>query len=610
MASLLAVLVAGCGGGGGGGGGDAAPTPGTLGVSLTDAPACGYDAVNVTVVKVRVHQSSSASDTDAGWTDITLSPARKINLLGLNNGALEALGETPLAAGHYTQLRLVLDANTAVPPANSVVLSGTTAEIAIVTPSAVQSGIKLVHQFDVASGKRVDLLLDFDACKSVVKRGNSGTYALKPVIKVIPFEKNGIDGFVDTALLDKNVMVTAQQNGVIVQSTAPKADGEFFLARLAPGNYDVVLTANDHATAVIAAVPVASATSVVTLSSSGTPITLPGSVMHSVSGTATLNPASSTQATYVAAKQTFGTAPVVTVKFVAADDSTATLGDYTLDLPIGAPMFGQYTTGWVPNDLVAKSDVAGKYSIEASATGYQTQSVTEDITLGNVTQVLIPIGLSPSGLGGAGNFAILTKAGITNVPTSAITGNIGTSPISGSAIGVPCAEVTGTIYSVDAAGPSCKVTDATLLTTAVGDMETAYTDAAGRPAGVGSFLNVGAGTVAGQTLVPGTYTWGSNVTITTDLTLNGGANDVWIFQVTGTLDMSSNMNVILTGGAQAKNIFWQVADVVTLGSGSHFEGIILAQKNIAMQTGASINGRLLAQTAVTLQSDTVTQPAP
>jgi len=609
MASVLALLVAGCGGGGGGGG-DAAPAPGTgtLGVSLTDAPACGFDAVNVTVVKVRAHQSSSASDTDAGWTDITLSPARKINLLGLTNGVLDNLGETPLAAGHYTQLRLVLDPNTAVGLANSVVPTGGV-ETALVTPSAVQSGIKLINQFDVASGQRVDLVLDFDACKSVVKRGN-GTYALKPVIKVVPFVLNGIDGFVDTALLGSGVIVTAQQGGVIIQSTAPNAKtGEFFLGRLAVGNYDVVVTADGHATAVVAAVPVAGTTSVVTLGSNIAPIALPVSATHIVSGTASLNPASSTETTYVAAKQTFGTAPIVTVKYVAADDSTTTLGAYTLTLPVGAPLFGQYSAT-LPLTLAAQAAVAGKYDIEVSATGYQTQSVAKDISAADATQVLVPIGLLPSKLGAAGNFAILTKAGITDVPTSAITGDIGTSPISGSAIGVTCAEVTGKVYSADAAGPSCRLTDATLLTTAVANMETAYTDIAGRAAGVGANLNVGGGTVAGLTLAPGTYTWGSNVTITTDLTLNGGANDVWIFQITGTLDMSTNKKLILTGGAQAKNIFWQVADVVTLGAGSHFEGIVLAQKNIAMLTGASINGRLLAQTAVALQSNTVTQPAP
>ncbi len=387
MASLFAVLVAGCGGGGGGG--DAAPTPGTLGVSLTDAPACGYDAVNVTVVKVRVHQSSSASDTDAGWTDITLNPARKINLLSLTNGVLNNLGETPLTAGHYTQLRLVLDPNTAVGLTNSVVPSGGV-ETALVTPSAVQSGIKLINEFDVASGQRVDLVLDFDACRSIVKRGN-GTYALKPVIKVIPFVLNGIDGFVDTALLGSTVMVTAQQNGVIVQSTAPNAQtGEFFLGRLAPGNYDVVLTANGRATAVIATVPVASSTSVVILSNTATPITLPLSATHIVSGTAILSPTSSTEVAYAAAKQTFGTAPIVTVKFVAADDSAS--GAYTLTLPIGAPMLGQYATGTLPIALVAQAAVAAKYTVEASATGYQTQSVSKDLAAADATQnfTLVP----------------------------------------------------------------------------------------------------------------------------------------------------------------------------------------------------------------------------
>src|SRR5437870_5366495 len=190
---------------------------------MTDAPACGFDAVNVTVSKVRVHQSDNASENAAGWTDITLNPPRKINLLDLNdptqpNRALESLGETPLEAGHYTQLRLVLVPNSGGPPfANSIVLSAQpNNEIPLDTPSAVQSGIKLIHQFTVGSGQRVDLLLDFDACKSIVQTGN-GTYKLKPVIKVIPFVLNGIDGFVDKTL--PNVSVSAQVNGEIVRAT-------------------------------------------------------------------------------------------------------------------------------------------------------------------------------------------------------------------------------------------------------------------------------------------------------------------------------------------------------------------------------------------------------
>src|SRR6185295_16165670 len=186
-----------------------------------------FDEVNVTVSKVRVHQSSSADDKAAGWTDITLDPPRKINLLDLNDPtqapkfALESLGETSLAAGHYTQLRLVLIPNSGGPPfANSVVLSGPppSAETPLDTPSAVQSGIKLIHQFNVGSGERVDLLLDFDACKSIVQTGN-GKYKLKPVIKIIPFVLNGIEGFVDKNLLASNVIVSAQvNNGEIVRA--------------------------------------------------------------------------------------------------------------------------------------------------------------------------------------------------------------------------------------------------------------------------------------------------------------------------------------------------------------------------------------------------------
>ncbi|WP_296160331.1 DUF4382 domain-containing protein [Rhodoferax sp.] len=381
--SVLAALVAGCGGGGG------ASAPGTLGVSLTDAPACGFDEVNVTVNKVRVHQSSTASESEGGWTDITLNPARKINLLDLNNGVLEPLGETPLAAGHYTQLRLVLDRNTSNALANSVVPTGGV-ETALVTPSAVQSGIKLVNEFDVVSGQRVDLVMDFDACKSIVKRAN-GDYALKPVIKVVPFVLNGINGFIDPAMLGSGVMVTAQQNGVVVQTTAPNmSTGEFFLARLPAGSYDVVLTANGRSTAVIAGVLVETETSIVPLSTTDTRITMPTSLMGTVSGTAVLTPVSTTEMAYVAAKQTFGAAPTVTVKSVAADDLNG--GAYSLSLPIGEPMLGQFGSGILPIALAMQVGMAGKYSVAASATGYQPQSVSKDISVTNATQdfVLVP----------------------------------------------------------------------------------------------------------------------------------------------------------------------------------------------------------------------------
>ena len=223
------------------------------------------------------------------------------------------------------------------------------------------------------------------------------------------------------------------------------------------------------------------------------------------------------------------------------------------------------------------------------------------------SEMLLSGGLETVNLGVAGNFAILSKTGITDVYKSAILGDIGTSPITGAALLVRCSEVVGNVYTVDAAGPlPCRVTSATMLGTAVGDMQAAYTDAAGRinP----DFLNLGAGNVGGKTLIPGLYKFTSAVIIPTDFTISGGPNDIWIFQVAGTLIMSSAVNVILEGGAQAKNIFWQVSGAVTFGTTSHFEGNILGKTGINLQTGASINGRMLAQTAVTLQMNTVNKP--
>jgi Ice-binding-like len=143
----------------------------------------------------------------------------------------------------------------------------------------------------------------------------------------------------------------------------------------------------------------------------------------------------------------------------------------------------------------------------------------------------------PVNLGAAGTFALLSQSGVTDVAPSAITGDVGSSPITGAAILLSCAEVTGTIYAVDAAGPApCVVSNATLLAAAVADMQAAYTDAAGRTSP--DYTELGAGEIGGLTLVPGLYKWGSGVMISTDVTLAGGPNDVWIFQVAGTLDPS------------------------------------------------------------------------
>lgn len=231
----------------------------------------------------------------------------------------------------------------------------------------------------------------------------------------------------------------------------------------------------------------------------------------------------------------------------------------------------------------------------------------EDSSLSSANLLSTSGSLATVNLGVAENFSILSKTGITNVYKSTILGDIGTSPITGAALLVSCAEVVGTIYTVDAAGPlPCRVTSATLLTTAVGDMQAAYTDAAGRVNP--DFLNLGAGSIGGLTLTSGLYKFTSAVVIPTDVTISGGPNDIFIFQIAGNLNMSSAVSITLAGGAQAKNIFWVVSGAATIGTSSHFEGNILGQTGINMQTGASINGRMLAQTAVTLQMNTVNKP--
>ena len=220
----------------------------------------------------------------------------------------------------------------------------------------------------------------------------------------------------------------------------------------------------------------------------------------------------------------------------------------------------------------------------------------------------------PVDLGTAGNYVILAKAGISTVPTSDITGDLGVSPAAASYItGFALTEdpsnvfstssqVTGSVYAADYDPPTPDN-----LTTAVSDMELAFTDAAGRPPDV---TELGGGDIGGRTLAPGTYQWSTGLLIPTDVTLTGNETDIWIFQVAKNLTMSSATNVVLEGGALAKNIFWKVSGVVALGTTAHFEGIILSQTAITLDTGASINGRLLAQTAVTLESNIVVEPSP
>jgi len=213
-------------------------------------------------------------------------------------------------------------------------------------------------------------------------------------------------------------------------------------------------------------------------------------------------------------------------------------------------------------------------------------------------------------LGSASNFAILAKSATSNVPTSVITGDIGVSPaaasfITGFSLNLPAggasstsAQVTGNIYASDYAVP----TPAT-LTTAISNMQTAYVDAAGRV--TPDHTELAAGAIGGLTLPAGLYKWTNTVTIPTNVTLSGSANDVWIFQIAGGLTQASATQVILSGGALASHIFWQVAGIVDIGTTASMQGQVLSLTAITLHTGASAHGRLLAQTAVTLGASTV-----
>ncbi len=234
--------------------------------------------------------------------------------------------------------------------------------------------------------------------------------------------------------------------------------------------------------------------------------------------------------------------------------------------------------------------------------------------LGPAPISLTPTGSSaidPSDLGSAGNYVILAKTGISNNTGSAVTGNIGISPAAASyitgfaltaGIGFSTApNVVGKIYAATYVPPT-----PSNLTTAISNMETAYTNAAGRTSP--DFTELYSGDLSGRTLVPGLYKWSTSVIIPTSFTIAGGANDVWIFQVSGDVTLSASQSIILSGGAQAKNIFWQVAGQVTTLTSSSFKGIILSKTAIVLGSTATLIGRAYAQSAVTLDNTTVTQP--
>ncbi|MBW4258520.1 DUF3494 domain-containing protein [Methanobacterium sp. YSL] len=251
----------------------------------------------------------------------------------------------------------------------------------------------------------------------------------------------------------------------------------------------------------------------------------------------------------------------------------------------------------------------GTVTVKAAATNNPLIFGTKVITISN--QTVVEPQILAVDLKSAGYFTILSKSGLSTASISAIIGHIGVSPspasyITGFSLIMDAsneystsAQVIGMIYASDYAVPT-----PAMLTAAIADMEAAYTDAAGRAP---SFTELYAGDLSGQTLYTGVYKYGTDVLINTDLTLSGSATDVIIIQISGSLVQAAGVKVILTGGLLAENVFWQVAGDVSLGTNSHFEGIILSMTTIALGTGATMNGKLLAQTAITLDGNTINE---
>jgi len=371
----------------------------------------------------------------------------------------------------------------------------------------------------------------------------------------------------------------------------------------------------------------------VTLPANATNLTVTWSVLNGT-GSATITSAGllnalsdgtvTVRATSNSNSNVYGT-KVITLSNQVAANMDATLSDLAVNglTVLGFnPIQGFYVHVLSNGETTTPVVTAVKYDSTATVVITPAMDVTSEVELERTTVVVVTNDSvettyrivfeshqAPVDLGTAGNYVILAQTGISTATSSDITGDLGVSPspasyvtgfsliMDSTGIFSTSSQVTGKIFSADYTVPT-----PTALTTAVEDMILAYADAAGKTT---NYTELYSGDLSGKTLTPDVYKFGNSVLINTELTLKGSATDVWIFQISGNLTMASNIQITLTGGAVAKNIVWQVADTVAIGSGSHFEGTILAMTNISMGTNSSLNGRLYAQTAVTLDATTI-----
>lgn len=367
-----AALLAACGGGGGGGG--------QLNVSLTDAQTCDYQDVFVTITQVLVHRDAGADEEDGGWIAVPMpvSPLR-VDLMTLSNGVSQALGTLPLDAGTYEQVRLVLAENAGGPPyANQLTLANST-QVALTTPSAQQTGLKLNVNMTIEAGQTAELVLDFDPCKSVVRAGNSGMYLLKPVITAYFDAINAIQGYTVAG-----ATVSAQQGGASVKATVADGTGRFVLWPVEPGAYDLVITAADRANAVLTGVTVADGgVATVVVSEAGTPLVAPPSATRSVGGDITTD----VEALNVdlAARQALDGGPTIEVAAQPIAVSTGAPVAYSFSLAAAKPVRSAWASGTTAYAFADDASSAGAYTVLATpdAVGEPAQELPADISTDN-----------------------------------------------------------------------------------------------------------------------------------------------------------------------------------------------------------------------------------
>jgi hypothetical protein len=331
---------------------------------------------------VRVHKSGSADDADGGWSEVALATPTRIDLLEYTNGNTLPLGETQLPSGTYTQMRLVLSDNgNSAPFANAIKPTGGN-ETALDTPSGQQSGLKFNVDMTVPANQVANFVLDFDACRSFVRAGNSGKYLLKPVIQVIPVLSDAgqrVVGTVDASLANGNTLVSVQAGGVIVKSTPPNANGQFVLYPVPEGTYDLVITAPGRANAVMTGVPVV-ASGITTIG--GAPLNTPNSTAsYAVNGTITVTPSPASIDAAIRALQAVAGGPTIQAAATLAD---AASGVYGMTLPTAAPASVAYAASAAAFTFAPTASGAGAYSIEATSGG-ATKSTPVTLTNADAT---------------------------------------------------------------------------------------------------------------------------------------------------------------------------------------------------------------------------------